>query len=255
MARVQSPLGRNIASRCQELGITVADLAAAIGMNKGNLSRIMSTGAGYSARSLKKIADGLQWTEKELFETRENAAPPPPRTSAKTAGKTAVKTVKMEVIPIREMVDEDDFDPATGVMIPVSDMDVSGGPGVPIPEFAETRYKLHFTRRWLKDVGAREDEIKVARVRGESMQPTLWDDDKVVIHLGMTRIRNERLFAIAYAGEARVKRLHMLADGRLRVQSDNPDKTRYPDEFIDGDDLNNVLIIGQVIHKMGEGGL
>jgi phage repressor protein C with HTH and peptisase S24 domain len=47
----------------------------------------------------------------------------------------------------------------------------------------------------------------------------------------------------------------LLADGRLRVVSDNPDKTKYPDEFIEGDDLNNILIIGQVIHKMGEGGL
>jgi transcriptional regulator with XRE-family HTH domain len=164
-------------------------------------------------------------------------------------------SVKVEAFAIHGMVDDEDFDPETGVMIPVYEMDVSGGPGAPILEFAETRYKLHFTRKWLKDVKAKPEEIRVARVRGDSMQPTLWDNDKVVIHMGLTRIRNERLFALAYAGEARVKRLYQLADGRLRVVSDNPDKAKYPDEFIEGDDLNNVLIIGQVIHKMGEGGL
>ena len=173
-----------------------------------------------------------------------------------TEGHTKVsKSVRVDAFAIHGMVDDDDFNPETGVMIPVYEMDVSGGPGALVLEFAETKYKLHFTRKWLKDVNAKPEEIRVARVRGDSMQPTLWDNDKVVIHMGMTRIRNERLFALAYAGEARVKRLYLLADGRLRVVSDNPDKAKYPDEFIEGDDLNNILIIGQVIHKMGEGGL
>jgi len=163
--------------------------------------------------------------------------------------------VKVHAYAVRELANEADVDPNEGVLIPVSDMDVSGGPGQLIPEFVETRYKLHFSRSWLNQMHAKAEDIRIAKVRGESMQPTLWDGDKAVIHTTKTRIRNDKVFALAYAGEARVKRLYQLADGRLRIVSDNPDKARYPDEFIDADDMQHVLIIGQVIDKMGSGGL
>jgi len=164
-------------------------------------------------------------------------------------------TIKITGAGVRGMDDESDFDERTGVTFPVYDMDVSAGPGIPIAEFVETRKKLHFHRSWMKAIGAKEEDLKIVKVRGESMQPTLYDDDDIVIHLGLTRIRDGKVFAVAYAGEARVKRLYQMAGPKLRVVSDNPDKVRYPDEIIEGEALNEILIIGQVMHKMGRGGL
>src|SRR6202012_2161131 len=115
--------------------------------------------------------------------------------------------IKVTVRVVKAMEDESDYDVRTGVTFPVYDMDVSAGPGRMIAEFVETRKKLHFERSWMTQRGAKEADLKIVKVRGESMQPTLYDDDDIVIHLGLTRIRDGKVFAVAYAGEARVKRL------------------------------------------------
>jgi len=50
----------------------------------------------------------------------------------------------------------------------------------------------------------------------------------------------------------RIKRLFWLADGRLRIVSDNK---AYAEEIVNSEEIDRVVIIGQVMHKMGEGGL
>lgn len=170
-------------------------------------------------------------------------------------GAASPARIVVQARAVSGMADEADFDEREGVMLPVYDMDVSAGPGRIVAEFAETRKKVHFARSWLRQMGVKEADVKIVKVRGESMQPTLYDDDDIMLNTKATRIRDGRVFALGYAGETRVKRLYQMAGGRLRVTSDNPDKARYPDEIIEGEALNDVLVIGQVIHKMGGGGL
>lgn len=167
----------------------------------------------------------------------------------------ATKPVKVHAYGIRAVEGDDGVDPATDVMVPVYDIEVAGGPGTVVPEFVETKYRLPFQAAWLNDWDAKEDDIMVARVRGSSMEPVLYDGDKVVIHTKRKRIRNECVYSLIYGGEARVKRLFNLADGSLRIVSDNPDKNRYPDELVPAADRDQVFILGQVIDKMGNGGL
>lgn len=162
--------------------------------------------------------------------------------------------VRLTVQPVREIVDEAEVD--GGILLSVCDMDVRVGPDARmIPEFVETSQRLHFTRGFLEQMGITPDDVRVVSVRGDSMQPTLWDKDCAMIDLRKTRVRNDHVFALAYGGEARFKRLQILADGTLRIISDHPDKLRFPDEFIAPEELANVVIIGQVIHKSGRGGL
>ena len=170
-------------------------------------------------------------------------------------GKGSTNIVSVESKSVEGMDDEDDFDPRFGVMLPVYDMDVAAGAGRSVPEFIDTRKKLHFSRSWMRAIGSKESDLKIIKVRGDSMQPFLWDRDDVAIDISKTRIRDGKVFALGYAGEARVKRLYRMASGRLRVMSDSADKVQYPDEFIEGEALNEVVIFGQVVHKMGEGGL
>lgn len=166
-----------------------------------------------------------------------------------------VRPVRVHAYEVRGADGGDGLDHATDVEIPVYDIDVSGGPGAVVPEYVETRYKLPFQIEWLRKSHAKPEDIRIAMVRGSSMEPTLWNGDKVVIHTGQVRIRNDRVFALIYGNEARVKRLSVTADGKLRIVSDNPDKTRYPDEYVDADAMDQVYIIGQVIDRMGGGGL
>ncbi|MDY4297540.1 MULTISPECIES: S24 family peptidase [unclassified Xanthomonas] len=145
--------------------------------------------------------------------------------------------------------------PVLEVTFPVYDIDVSGGPSAATPELIETRYRVCYQMDWLDRWDAKADDILIARVRGSSMEPVLYDGDKAVIHRGRTRVRNDTVYSLIYGGDARVKRLFTLADGGLRIVSDNPDKARYPDEIVPPDELSQVYVIGQVIEKMGSGGL
>lgn len=170
-------------------------------------------------------------------------------------GRGPAKVVTLNVDSVQGMDDEDDFDPRYGVMLPVYDMDISAGTGRAVPEFIDTRKRLHFARSWMRTIGSKETDLKIIKVNGDSMQPLLWDRDDVAIDISKKRIRDGKVFAMGYAGEARVKRLYQMAAGRLRISSDNPDKVRFPDEIIEGTALNDVEIFGQVVHKMGQGGL
>lgn len=166
-----------------------------------------------------------------------------------------VHPVKVHAYGIRGIDGEDGLDEDREVMLPVYDIEVSGGPGVVVPDFVETRYRLSYQMDWLNRWDAKPKDILIARVIGASMEPTLYDGDKAVIHQGRKDIRNDRVYSLIYGGEARVKRVFRLADGTLRIVSDNRDKDRYPDEFVSSDDMGGVYIIGQVIEKMGSGGL
>lgn len=163
--------------------------------------------------------------------------------------------VKVHAYSVRGVDGEDGIDADSETMIPVFDILMSGGPGTVIPEFVETKYRLPFQMDWLNKWGASPEDILIAKVNGHSMEPILWNGDKAVIHRGRRRIVDGCTYSVIFAGEARIKRLYRLHDGSLRINSANPDKDQYPDETIAPADLESVHIIGQVIDKMGSGGL
>lgn len=89
-------------------------------------------------------------------------------------------------------------------------------------------------------------------VKGQSMQPTLFEGDLIMLDRRRTRMINNRVFAFNDGDETRVKRLEMLGEVLL-IKSDNPD---YATEAKTGRDINQITnaIIGEVIwsgHKWG----
>jgi len=54
------------------------------------------------------------------------------------------------------------------------------------------------------------------------MAPTLLDKDTVLIDLNRTDLREGRIYAIAVGDVVQIKRLQLLAGGRIKVISDNP---------------------------------
>lgn len=168
---------------------------------------------------------------------------------------TEGQRVKVHAYEIKGVDGEDGIDPSQEVMIPVHDIMVSGGPGTIIPEYVETKYRLPYQIDWLNRWDAKPADILIAKVNGSSMEPILWHGDKVVIHRGRRAVKDGLVYSLIYGGDARVKRLYRLADGSLRINSANPDKDQYPDEIIAPGDMGSIHIIGQVIDKMGSGGL
>jgi phage repressor protein C with HTH and peptisase S24 domain len=167
---------------------------------------------------------------------------------------SGTKRVPIPAYEIEAVEDDEDFDSSREVWVQGVDIEVSAGDGVVVPEFIDTNYKQRFTLQWLRRVGAKADDLRVMRVRGDSMERTVFDGDKVVINLGDTKVVSNHVYVVVVGDEAKVKRLFRAADGRIRIVSDNPDKATYPDEYVEAT-ADRFMVIGRVIDKSGPGGL
>lgn len=164
------------------------------------------------------------------------------------------RLVPVHAYDVEAVESDENFDPKHEVWVEEVEVEVSGGSGAIVPEFAPTKYKQRYRLSWFNEKGAKPDNVKIMRVRGHSMERTLFDGDKVAVDLGNRRIMSNHVYVVVVGDEARVKRLFKTADGRIRIISDNQDKSLYPDEFI-ADDTAGFMVLGRVIDKSGAGGL
>lgn len=186
--------------------------------------------------------------------------------AAKTAYQRTVQRAKAAMTPsppipafeVRAIEGQDEIDPESEISIAEVDIMVSGGPGAWMPEYAETRYRMVYQRSWFEQVGAKPENVRTMKVIGDSMEPLIYQGDRIVINFADTRIVNRGVYVFAAGSidpDIRVKRLFWTVDGRLRIVSDNPDKTLYPDEFLAQSELEHIHVLGRVIDKSGRGGL
>ncbi|WP_342595495.1 S24 family peptidase [Salinicola lusitanus] len=95
-------------------------------------------------------------------------------------------------------------------------------------------------------VGARLAGI---RVRGDSMEPTLFDGDWTFVNLDDTNFAQAGVFLVWVSGELRIKRVQRLAGGAMYLISDN---THYEKEMIRRGQMQDVAILGRVKTRLGE---
>lgn len=151
------------------------------------------------------------------------------------------------------------IDPDREVVVAEVDVIASAGPGAHAPEFVQTRYRMTYQLAWFKSVGAKPENVVVMRVHGDSMERTLFDGDRVAVNTADNKaIADGRVYVFVTGGvepDVKIKRLYKTSDGRLRIVSDNQDKSQYPDEYLTTEEASNVFIVGRVIDKSGRGGL
>lgn len=108
--------------------------------------------------------------------------------------------------------------------------------------------RIFFRSDWLRSRGYKAQHLVAIRVMGQSMEPTLYADDMVVINTAETEPKDGKVYAINYEGEAVIKRM-VRDNGAWWLLSDNPDQRRFPrKECRDA----GCLVVGQVIHKQSE---
>ena len=115
---------------------------------------------------------------------------------------------------------------------------------------------LAFRRDWLRRIGVSPDRACLARVERESMSPTIFPGDMVLIDTAHTEPpvrkrtpadqRRASIYAFVEGGQARVKRIERPESGVLFLVSDNPD---FPPELRAGAQLEQLqlAIIGKVV--------
>lgn len=149
----------------------------------------------------------------------------------------------------------DGFDSAQEAWVEDVEVSVSAGRGKLLPEFVSTKYKQRYRLSWFREKRVSPEHVRTMRVTGDSMERTLFDGDKIAVDFSAVNLLNGKVYVVAIGEEVRVKRLFRMADGRVRIASDNQDKIEYPDEFISVEESDSFAVLGRVIDRSGDGGL
>ena len=104
---------------------------------------------------------------------------------------------------------------------------------------------LGMRRTWIERHNYHPDHLIAILVKGESMEPSLYAGDIVIINMLDTKLVDGAVYAVNYEGEAVVKRLTREA-GKWWLTSDNPDQRKYHRKLCQG---NGCLVIGRVVRK------
>lgn len=102
--------------------------------------------------------------------------------------------------------------------------------------------------RWLERRGYRLENLIAIEVKGQSMEPVLFDGDTIVINTADKTPVDGAVFAVNYEGEAVVKRMSRDA-GDWWLTSDNPDQRRFSRKVCRGHDC---MIVGKVVQMISE---
>lgn len=117
----------------------------------------------------------------------------------------------------------------------------------PDPDYSEGG-TLGVPTNWIERRQYIPERLIAIKVQGESMEPSLFEDDIVVVNTADTKLVDGHVYAVNYEGEAVVKRLTRDA-GKWWLSSDNPDQRRYHRKVCQGD---MCMIVGRVVRKESE---
>ena len=119
----------------------------------------------------------------------------------------------------------------------------SAGHGAEVGSELQTE-PMSFRTDWLKKEGLPKDRLAVIRAKGDSMEPTISDNDVILVLLSNGDAPRDGLHVIRLNGGLFVKRLQFDPFGGLSVVSDNP---AYKSYAVSKEQRADVHIIGRVV--------
>jgi phage repressor protein C with HTH and peptisase S24 domain len=244
-------LAANLKAFMSGAGLSENELARRTGVPQPTIHRVLS-GKSEDPRSatLRPIAELAGVRVDDLREmTVERAL-----ALGKVVQSKLVVREPVAAYDVRAIERDDEIDTSREALVEEVNVIVSGGDGAQVPEFVETKYRMPFQLYWFQRFQAKPENVKLMRVRGNSMEPLLYDGDRIAVHLADRDVVSDHVYALILDGECKVKRLFRTAGG-VRVVSDNSDKDRYRDEIVPSDAADRIYIIGRVIDRSGSGGL
>lgn len=205
-------------------GYSLDNLAAQTGMSKSGLSKIENDKQSITATQVRTLADCLNVPPGVFFESAVmvgDNAPPQLIDLSSHPDLAAIKRVRFKLN--------------------------AGVQGFAIELDEEGSAPIFFRRDWMRSKGYTADKLLAIRIAGQSMDPTLFDGDLVVVNTADTAPKDGDVFAVSYEGELGVKRLKRDA-GEWYLTSDNTDQRRYSPKRCNGD----CQLIGCVVYRQTE---
>lgn len=146
--------------------------------------------------------------------------------------------------PMLQIVDPAALEEGAFVLVPRMELRASAGTGlVPVSETVDGH--LAFEAAYLRSLGINPRSARILPVSGDSMYPTLADQDQVIIDTSIDRVIDDALYAVVYGGAVLVKRVQLGLDGSVLLQSDNK-KAGYRDQTVPRAELHDLHIVGRV---------
>lgn len=121
---------------------------------------------------------------------------------------------------------------------------VSTGHGAFNGEHEPVKRHLAFRKKWLNYRGFKPDQLKVVFAKGDSMEPTIKDNDSLLVNLSSTRPVDGKIFVVRLGDQLYAKRIQKRWDGGIELISDNKE---YHAQVIPAAELEQLQVIGQVI--------
>ncbi|CAI8908544.1 CI repressor protein [Pseudomonas syringae pv. tomato] len=117
----------------------------------------------------------------------------------------------------------------------------------------EIRSTLAFKKEWLASKGLQPRNLRVIYADGESMWPTINDQDVLLVDSSQVEPVDNGVFVIESGADGTlVKRLVRAPLQQWILLSDNTDKAAYPDRFYLRSESNEHQIVGRVIWRGGD---
>lgn len=134
---------------------------------------------------------------------------------------------------------EDEF-----VLIPGYNIQVSCGHGAINCEQLEPSRHLAFRRKWLKYKGFNEKDLAIVWAKGDSMHPTISNNDTLVVHIGRKKISDGNIYVLRNDDQLWVKRVQVTPTSwELISDNEHYDKISVPK-----DEQHTFEVVGQVVH-------
>ncbi|HGV9304567.1 helix-turn-helix domain-containing protein [Vibrio fluvialis] len=133
----------------------------------------------------------------------------------------------------------DDF-----TLIPGYRIQVSAGHGSLNPDQLEPTRYLAFRRKWLKYRGFDEKELAIVWAKGDSMEPTIHNNDTLVVNMARNKPQDGHIYIFRNGDELFVKRYQSML-GTWRLISDN---SLYSVLDIPKEEQHQFEVVGQVVH-------
>lgn len=190
-----SPTAKLLAYWLKRTGMKQAELAEKVGLEQGTISNMIRGVRGIKAEHLEKMCDVFGITLAEFFAGQDSDVP------------------EVVFVPLVKAV------PRAGL----GGLETDGG--------TVALYSFH--SEFIKRKQGTPETMRLFRVEGDSMEPTIRSDDMVMINLRMTDVRSGNIYLIRFEGELMLKRLERRPAGRILIRSDNPgyeDIEVHPDE-------------------------
>ncbi len=130
------------------------------------------------------------------------------------------------------------------IYVPRYDVQASAGHGA-INENEAVVDHLAFKQDWVKTkLGADPKALALITAKGDSMEPTIEEDDLLLINTAVNEVQDDGIYCIKNDSTLQVKRIQRMMGKELVVKSDNP---AYKEFTVGEGQLDLLQVVGRVV--------